>query len=391
MASNCVQDVPSLLVLPNELLLQIVSLLRVDDLRTCTRVSSLFKELAAPLYFGALNFDPKDSFWITVDHKNCEALLVWRRMARFTALRSLYISLGSSQDHHFRALDLFFRSPQCANIPAVYLSCYEAPTTSTYFVNLVEGIRESGCREICYSGRSRVPHSQGTIPKSTQTIHSRLESFSADCNTVFSPPLLSFTVTTLHHSPLKDLILNDTGLSPSRWTKLLSTLDLPNLRHLEVDPQCPLRALLNFLQRHRRIDFLQVAPHGKQGKSCLQLPCVKLPSLRHLGGPPAYVAKLVARLETPGTICSLSLTLLYGPSHNHQLSKVLDCTKYLDSLRNVHIYFPAPASDVAFPMASLRFPKSESRTCGATHLRISCAHGWVTDTEGDILVSAFAR
>ncbi|KAF9230557.1 hypothetical protein BU15DRAFT_69097 [Melanogaster broomeanus] len=277
-------DVPLLLILPNELLLQVISLLCVDDLRTCTGLSSLFKELAAPLYFAAFNFNPKDPFWISVNHKNCKALLVWRRMACFTSLKSLYISLGSSQDHHLRALDLFFRSPQCANIPTVYLSCYEAQATSASFVTLVEGIRESGCREISYSGCSQVLHSQGTIPKSipksTRTIHSRLESFSADCNTVFSPPLLSFTLTTLQHSPLRDLSLNDTGLSSSRWTKLLSTLNLPNLRHLEVDPQCPLRALLNFLQCHHRIDFLQVAPHG---------------------GPPAYVAKLVAHLETPDT------------------------------------------------------------------------------------------
>ncbi|KAI9455290.1 hypothetical protein HD554DRAFT_2178552 [Boletus coccyginus] len=49
----------SIFVLPNELLYNIIDLLGVGDLRTCTQVSSILKIISAPCYLKALNFSPR--------------------------------------------------------------------------------------------------------------------------------------------------------------------------------------------------------------------------------------------------------------------------------------------------------------------------------------------
>ena len=53
---------------------------------------------------------------------------------------------------------------------------------------------------------------------------------------------------TLHNSPLRELVLKDTGLSAAMWRMLFQALDLPLLQHLEVDHQCLVNMFLKFLQ-----------------------------------------------------------------------------------------------------------------------------------------------
>ena len=90
----------SLLILPNELLHEIIDLLGVKDLGMCTQIFVILKDIAGPRYMTALKFSLVGRFWASVDEKNCEALLVWQRMANFTCPNNIYCSLFNAKDSH---------------------------------------------------------------------------------------------------------------------------------------------------------------------------------------------------------------------------------------------------------------------------------------------------
>ena len=150
---------------------------------------------------------------------------------------------------HLQALGIFFESPQCANIPTAYLSCLGGEESLAATATLLASIRASGCQSLSYSAHSNPSAPCVTsFPRSLRATPTQFESFSSACNNVFSPPLLSFTLTTLCNSPLRELVLQDAGLSATMYGRLLRSLDLPLLLCLEVDPQCLVRTLLTFLQ-----------------------------------------------------------------------------------------------------------------------------------------------
>ncbi|KIK77269.1 hypothetical protein PAXRUDRAFT_167396, partial [Paxillus rubicundulus Ve08.2h10] len=136
--------------LPNELLYVTVSLLGADDLETCTKVLTLLRDIAGPAYLATLNFSPtKTPYWLLVNEQTCLPLLVWRCLASFTLPKNLYFS--SMQDHHLQALDIFIQSPQVANIPTVYLSCYGGSISMAMTATVLACIQASGSLEITYS------------------------------------------------------------------------------------------------------------------------------------------------------------------------------------------------------------------------------------------------
>ena len=227
----------SLLILPNELLHEIIDLLGVKDLGTCTRISMILNDITGPRYMTALNFSPAGRFWASVDETNCKALLVWQCMANFTCPNNIYCSLFNAKDSHLRALGIFFESLRCANIPTAYFSCFCGEKSLAATATLLASIRASGCQSLSYSACSNPSAPRVTsFPRSSCAMPTQFESFSLACNNVFSPPLLSFTLTTLHNSPLRELVSQDAGLSATMWGRLLWSLDLPLLLHLEVDP-----------------------------------------------------------------------------------------------------------------------------------------------------------
>ncbi|KIJ09723.1 hypothetical protein PAXINDRAFT_17199 [Paxillus involutus ATCC 200175] len=381
-ALGTITVIQSLFYLPNELLHGIVSLLGADDLQTCTKVSTLLRDIAGPAYLAALNFTPtKTPYWLSVNEQTCLPLLVWRRLASFTPPKNLYFS--STQDHHLRALDIFIRSPQVANIPAVYLSCYGGSISMAMTATVLAGIQASGSLEITYSSRSSVPISRVVFPKPSGSMSSQLESFSTDTNAIFSPPIIRFTINVLHNSPLKELCLKNTGLCAPMWGKLLHSLDFPYLRTLKVDSQCPLKVILEFLRRHHRVEYLDIAPDGlPEQRYRARYPLVELPGLCHIGGPPAYASALGRHLQNPGTITSLSILMIDVPFPHYQLSSVLDCTDVFPGLYNILITFH---HSQPIPTTSLLFPSSEARICRAQHLRMACRFGVVTDDNDGIL------
>ncbi|KAF9236802.1 hypothetical protein BU15DRAFT_76635 [Melanogaster broomeanus] len=374
----------SLLILPNELLHEIVDLLGIKELRTCTWVSTIFKNIAAPHYLAALNFAPTGDFRVSVNRHNCQALMVWRHMANFTRPRSIYCSLLQAKDCHMEALQIFFESTQCANIPVVYVSSFgnASPASTTA---LLASIRASGCQMLSYCGCSDPsPQSVTSFPKPSCMIPSRLESFSLDCNTVSAPPMISFTMSALHSSSLRDLVLQDTGLSSTSWGKLLRSLDLPLLRHLEVDPQCPVTALLKFLQRHGRVQSLCISTYGEPVKSRRSLPLLaRLPSLHAIQGPPEYLTSLLCRLDLE-SVTSLSITFRNVKSGVSCILKVMDCAQYLPCLRDMGISFQQELT-MATPVTALLVPNDESRTCRAIRLMILSAFQATTDTDEEIV------
>ena len=377
----------SLFVLPNELLHEIIDHLGVKDLGACTRVSLILKDIAGPRYMTALKFSPVRRFWASVDEKNCEALLVWRRMTNFTCPSNIYCSLFNAKDSHLRALGIFFESPQCANIPTAYLSCFGGTESLAATATLLASIRASGCQSLSYSARSDPSAPCVTsFPKSSRATPTQFESFSSACNNVFSSPLLSFTLTTLRNSPLRELVLQDTGLSPTMWARLLRSLDLPLLLRLEVDPQCSVRTLLTFLQRHSHIQSLCISVYGESKKARQSRPLpVHLPSLRALGGPSEYLKSLLQCLGQPSSVTALSVDLSNIKPGVPQISKVLDCAQHLPHLRDISISFHRNSS-VVVPVTGLRVPKHEARTCGAIRLKISAAFDTVTDGQEEIVV-----
>lgn len=309
--------------------------------------------------------------------------MVWRRTVDFIRPQTVYCSLINAKDPHLQALQIFFESPQCAGIPAVYLTCFGHPlftSTST----LLARIKSSGCQKLCYSARCAPLLNIASFPPSPRATPSRLEYFSSSGNTIFSPSIISFTISMLRNSPLKELFLRDTGLSPTMWRGLLQSLDLPLLQHLEVDQECSLINLTKFLQRHHRIESLFISGESEKTRSSSQLfaHSIHLPSLHTVGGPAEYLTPLLRQLRCPGSVTSLSVTLSNTKPRISLISKVLDCAQYLPGLREAKIYFLSKSVS----KTGLLFPKTEARTCGAMRLRISASFDTATDGDEEILV-----
>ncbi|KIK77270.1 hypothetical protein PAXRUDRAFT_167397, partial [Paxillus rubicundulus Ve08.2h10] len=216
---------------------------------------------------------------------------------------------------------------------------------------------------------------------------SQLESFSADTNAIFPPPIIRFTINVLHNSPLKELCLKNTGLCTPMWGKLFHSLHFPHLQTLEVDSQCPLKVILECLCRHHHVEYLDIAPNSlPEQQYRAWYPLVELPGLCHIGGLPAYASALGRHLQNPGTITSLSIFMIDVPFPHNQLSSVLDCTDVFPGLYNVLITFH---HSQPIPTSSLLFPSSKACICRAQHLRMACRFSVVTDDNNGILVSSY--
>ena len=142
-------------------------------------------------------------------------------MADFMCPWYLYCTFVDPEDRHLQVLEVFFQVPQCANIPVVYILLF-GDSVPAKTVSLLTTIKASGCLEISFSACSNPTMASITsFPKQSDVIPSQLQSFSSDCNIIFSPPIIPFTMSTLLSSPLKELILKDAGLASAMWRNLL--------------------------------------------------------------------------------------------------------------------------------------------------------------------------
>ncbi|KAF9233155.1 hypothetical protein BU15DRAFT_80401 [Melanogaster broomeanus] len=226
----------------------------MEGLKVITQMSSLFKEIAAPRYFVEVDFEVPQpcAFWVAVYPKDCEALLLWRRTRAFSLPENLYFHMMSVTDRDLLALNIFFWSlPQFEEIStSVNLSCVGASFSSSAVASLLESIKGAGCPELIYTGNSLSQLSRISILRNLPhaDIPSRIQSLTVRSKIIFTAPMIPFTFATLLHSPLTELILTDTHMSGSQWTRLLRELHFPQLRTLEVDRQCPVNTLVTFLQ-----------------------------------------------------------------------------------------------------------------------------------------------
>ncbi|KIJ59538.1 hypothetical protein HYDPIDRAFT_33069 [Hydnomerulius pinastri MD-312] len=134
----------SLFILLNELLYSVISFLGVKELRTCTKVLTLLRDIASPSFLAAVHFTPAQTpYWLSIDQKHCEALLVWSRMASFTSPKNLFFNVA--QDIHLCVLNIFIQAPRAANIPAVYLSCHGDSICMVLAATVLESLQASGC------------------------------------------------------------------------------------------------------------------------------------------------------------------------------------------------------------------------------------------------------
>ncbi|KAF9230403.1 hypothetical protein BU15DRAFT_83678 [Melanogaster broomeanus] len=249
---------PSILQLPNELLHEIISYVPMEGLKVITQTSSLFKEIAAPRYFVEVDFEVPQpcAFWVAVYPKDCEALLLWRRTQAFSLPENLYFHMMSATDRDLLALDIFFRSlPQFEEIStSVNLSCVGASFSSSVVASLLQSIKGAGCPELTYTGNSLSQLSRISIPRNLPhaDIPSWIQSLTVRSKIIFTAPMIPFTFATLLHSPLTELILTDTHMSRSQWTRLLRELHFPQLRTLEIDRQCPVNTLVTHVGNGRK-------------------------------------------------------------------------------------------------------------------------------------------
>ncbi|KAI6002518.1 hypothetical protein EDC04DRAFT_2611834 [Pisolithus marmoratus] len=100
--------------LPNELLIAIATHLPKDSLRTLTQVCRLFQEVATPLFFQLLHFEPSQvPASLYIDHGVLEALSVWRCTNAFIMPVSIWFPIAeATTDNNLNALSIFFESLQ---------------------------------------------------------------------------------------------------------------------------------------------------------------------------------------------------------------------------------------------------------------------------------------
>ncbi|KAG6370126.1 hypothetical protein JVT61DRAFT_12426 [Boletus reticuloceps] len=334
--------IPSLSILPNELLHEIVSLLPLDVLSALTKVCVSFREMVTPYYFHVTSFHP-DPFWTDVDQSTCEALLLWRRIDAYKAPENLYCNFSSEgSDSHLRALIAFFQSSkQTHGSFSLYLGRRE------FSPELLDSLLESLPRILPKGHTTIGGYDQFTVLDS------------AIANVLHSPRHPNYFVNFVQH------------LAQCSWTTLLNVLTLPTLRYLEVEDRCPLLTLGNFLNCHYALQSLAIcAAYDTRHKGSLAFQgTIYLPNLTSLRGSIAYISALTKRLANPQTIKSMSLSMNKISRGCYFLSKVLSCTKMCSSMEALNIRFDTLQP---IPEASLSFPVGEKCTCVAECLQLSC-------------------
>ncbi|KIM53758.1 hypothetical protein SCLCIDRAFT_138237 [Scleroderma citrinum Foug A] len=245
---------------PNELLNLITALLPRHSLLALTQVCKLFREIAAPHYFALLEFSIPQGDQLSLEAKCCEAFLVWRRTDAFIVPTHIHLSTFHAMDRHFYALQIFFESLMDLNVPQVYIYTFSGPyKPTTAFLDLLETIRSSGCKELsCHGTGEGGSESRLGLAVRTPDCQSKLQVLEIALSLFFTPLSIAFTLTTLRNAPLTKLRLTNTGLTVTEWMSFLKDLHLKHLCILEVEALCPVQGLVNFLSCHE-LDTLVIS------------------------------------------------------------------------------------------------------------------------------------
>lgn len=377
--------------LPVEILIVTVALLGARDLRSVTQVSSLLREIAAPLFFLDRNFptSPKDLFHIRVDSPNFDVLTTWRRMDTFRPPRMvlgwLEPNLRSSQ---LSAFSHFLESVPCKSIRYITLfwnfDILTSPVLSQ-IVTLLETIHASGVEELTCMG-----FCDGAVSSSVTGLTriwvcvgaNNLKAFEASSRVFFSPKLLPFTIQTICLSCcLEKLRLSSVKLSSAHWDKLLRHLSIPTLVELRVDAECAPPTLICFLARHPAISNLSVIlrPGGHWRVNRVTTPLTL--SLSMLDGPLSHLLPVLRSHRAPQNFASLYIPLQAHDASPNYITSILQCISHCDSIGYLVLSLPNSHSS-----AAMSYLSGAHSTVRIKHLTIDYSDGSVPSAAGDTLV-----
>ncbi|KAI6037168.1 hypothetical protein BKA83DRAFT_4486147 [Pisolithus microcarpus] len=331
---------------PSKLLIAIATHLPRNSLRTLSQVCRLLQEVAAPLFFQLVHFEPSQApTSLHVESDMLGALLVWRRTNAFVMPDSIWFSVtGATTDRHLQALSIFFESLQGREpMPRVHLQLPTAPRQpSDSFIRLLDSIRTSGCTDLhCHDvkqtyGVSRTELKSSSFTGAILPRGSKLEVIELTSSLFFSPIVIPFTITTLCSSPITRLTLMNTSLTTVQWTTLLKHLSLQHLLSLAVDSSCPIQSLVGFLAHHNVKDLVFSRGQPTSTRSPRVRVCLPLPSLEHLDGPPACIQSLASLAKLPTTLESLTIRFHQSSlSDIPLLEDVLACAAHFPDLREL--------------------------------------------------------
>ncbi|KAI5980400.1 hypothetical protein EDC04DRAFT_2618724 [Pisolithus marmoratus] len=362
--------------LPNELLIAIAAHLPKDSLRTLTQVCRLFREVAAPLFFQLLHFEPSRApASLYIDHGVLEALSVWRRTNAFVMPVSIWFPVAeATTDNDLNALSIFFESLQgCELVPRVHLQLFTAPRQPTNsFARLLNCIRASGCQGLhCHDVQRTYDVPRTSLRSScfagaTLSCGSKLNALELTSSILFSPMMIPFTITTLCSSPITRLTLTNTSLRAVQWSVLLKHLSLRHLLFLEVDGNCPTHSLVSFLARHNVTSLTFSGGHPTIPRSSCIPVC--LPSLKSLDGSPACIHSFASHAKLLTTVESLTVRF-YRPSSSDDplLETALACAAHFPNLDELCVRIPA-----GIALRLLDTPRDPVPCCAVKVLFLMC-------------------
>ena len=182
----------SILMFPNELLHQIITFLNIDGLRTCTKVSILFREISGPYFLATVKFKPS-KYWLTFGQGHHEVLLVWRGLNSF--IPPLNFFFNANKDAHLLALDIFLQTLQTTDGLCFFLSC-TGNIISSSLMTIMKSMAISRCCHISFSHSSIAPLDWFCVrfPRTLRSLSSKLEVFWVDTNCYNSFPLSFYSL-----------------------------------------------------------------------------------------------------------------------------------------------------------------------------------------------------
>ena len=271
------------------------------------------------------------------------------------------ILFSASNNAHLHALNIFLQTPQAANKLCICLICRNS-ISPPFIAMVMKTMIDSGCCHLSFahSFLTLTPNRMHVrFPKTPYPFSSNLETFWVNSHLAFSHSLIRFMIGVLHYLPLRDLLLQGTGLSRTMWSKLLSSLTFSQLANLKLNCTCLMKTTLDFLRHHFTLHRLTLPSFGNvMQKHVARYPSIYLSSLSHLTGPPAYMSALIRHFQNTKAVQSLSVTLTAAHTISPFISQVLSTTRHFENLIHLEITFWSSES-----IAKESFPFPDCERC----------------------------
>ncbi|KAG2094527.1 hypothetical protein BD769DRAFT_1678598 [Suillus cothurnatus] len=212
-----------------------------------------------------------------------------------------------------------------------------------HIVTFLENIHASGCEELTCIGLGDCLDSLSVtrlaqIQRCVGANH--LKAFEASSQVLFSPPLLPFTIQTIHFSCLEKLRMSSIKLNSTQWDKLLRSLAIPTLIELRVDADCALSMLIRFLCRHPAVSNLGIMLQpGCPSRTNRVTPCLTI-SMSVLDGPLSHVLPILWNHHQTPTLNCLAISLQAHDTSPDYITAILQCISYCNKIEYLLLSLP---------------------------------------------------